>query len=240
MLILRSLAKWWNDHCFGKPLYLGQALFKSTDTKNGWDNPKEISDQIEIMRQYKNVKGFAFYSASHLLRLSDTEMGELSARLTPLRKEPGIQASQTGAIVSGSAGDSSFNAQLGKSIFTDIAVFQNKINISQVRNDNELKPPPGHFDIVRDHKKVTISWHPSDSLIYKEQKPALLIYQTVKDTGRLYKFTALSSNKPFTIDRKADFNPRKMIYRCASAIKESKAILYSKLFRIKGKRIVYY
>lgn len=58
------LAKWWNDHTFGKPLYLGQALFKSTEGKNTWTNPKEISDQIEIMRKYKNVKGFAFYSAS--------------------------------------------------------------------------------------------------------------------------------------------------------------------------------
>lgn len=235
-----SLAKWWNDHCFGKPLYLGQALFKSTDIKNGWDNPKEISDQIEILRRYKNIKGFAFYSASHLSRLTDTEMGELSARLTPLRKEPGIQATQTGAIVSVSAGDSSFNAQLGKSIFTDIAVFENKINISKVRNDNELKPPPGHFDITREHKKVTISWKPSDSLRYNSQRFALLVYQSVNDTGKLQKFFVLAQNKPIIVDKKTEFNPRKMIYRCAGIDDSGKDRYYSRLFRIRGKRIVYY
>jgi uncharacterized lipoprotein YddW (UPF0748 family) len=35
------LAKWWNDHCFGKELYLGQALYKSTGTGHVFTNPSE-------------------------------------------------------------------------------------------------------------------------------------------------------------------------------------------------------
>ena len=236
------LAKWWNDHSFGKPLYLGQALYKSIEGKNSWVNPKEISDQIGIMRKYNNVKGFAFYSASHLSKLSDNEMYELSALLTrPITATADILGSQTENVISETA-DSGLIAQLEKSVAIDTSAFNYSTNISQIRKDNNLKPPPGTFKIKRDHKLTIISWQPSDSVINinKEQKMALLVYQTLKDTARLHKFFILSENKPVTIDKKTEFNPRRMVYRCTSVKKDSKALLYSKLFRIKGERIVYY
>jgi uncharacterized lipoprotein YddW (UPF0748 family) len=234
------LAKWWNDHTFGKPLYLGQALYKSTEVKNGWTNPKEISDQIGILRKYNNVKGFAFYSASHLFKLSDIESGELIAMLKPPQKETGFNGSEGSLKIAGSAAESVIVAQLDKSMMIDTTAFNNEIDITQVKKDKNLNLAPGKFEIKRDHQLTIISWQSSDSILNKGQIPALLVYQPVKDNGRLLKFFILSKDKPVSIDKKADFNPRKMIYRCASVNRESKAPLYSKLFRIKGKRIVYY
>jgi uncharacterized lipoprotein YddW (UPF0748 family) len=235
------LAKWWNDHSFGKPLYLGQALYKSTEPRNAWINPKEIRDQIEIMRKYENVKGFAFYSASHLSKLSDAETGELIALLTPPKTETTvIPGSSTGLATSDSAIDSTIAVELEKSTLIDSSLFEYKINISQVREDKNLKPPPGIFNISKDHKLTLISWHPSDTLMQNKQKLALLVYQPKKDSGQLCKFFVLSENKPVIVDKKADFNPRKMIYRCASPNGGNKQYTLSRLFRIKGKRIVYY
>ncbi len=235
-----ALAKWWNDHTFGKPLYLGQALYKSTEKNNRWSNPKEISDQIGIMRQYENVKGFAFYSASHLPRLSDIEMSGLSAMLTPPRKDIGFNGSEAGVKIPGSGAESLIVTQLGKSSLIDTSAFEFKIILSQIKKENSLKPPPGIFNIKREHKLTIISWQPSDSISGKGEKLALLVYQAVKDTGRLHKFFILSKDKPATIDRKTEFNPRKMLYRSVIIGEETKDGSYSGLFRIRGKRFVYY
>jgi len=65
-----SLVQWWNENCFGKTLYIGQALYKSTSVKNSWIRPDELTDQINFLRSRENVSGFSFYSASNLKDLS--------------------------------------------------------------------------------------------------------------------------------------------------------------------------
>ncbi len=81
-----ELAKWWNDHSFGKPLYLGQALYKSTGSATDFfTNPAEISEQISILRRFDNVGGFALYSASHLVKLSEVILSELYSNLLPTK-----------------------------------------------------------------------------------------------------------------------------------------------------------
>lgn len=65
-----ALVQWWSENCFGKPLYIGQALYKSTAEKNGWNQPDELNEQINFLRTNEKVRGFAFYSASNLGKLS--------------------------------------------------------------------------------------------------------------------------------------------------------------------------
>jgi hypothetical protein len=72
-----SLVQWWSDNCFGKPLYIGQALYKSTAEKNGWAHPDEINDQIDFLRTSEKVRGFAFYSASNMGKLSSSQSKSL-------------------------------------------------------------------------------------------------------------------------------------------------------------------
>ncbi len=72
-----SLVQWWSENCFGKPLYIGQALYKSTAEKNGWVHPDEINQQINLLRTNEKVRGFAFYSASNIGKLSSGQVKSL-------------------------------------------------------------------------------------------------------------------------------------------------------------------
>jgi uncharacterized lipoprotein YddW (UPF0748 family) len=72
-----SLIKWWSENSFGKSLYIGQALYKSTSAKNGWVRPDELNDQINFLRSNEKVSGFAFYSASNLGKLSPSQVKAL-------------------------------------------------------------------------------------------------------------------------------------------------------------------
>ena len=72
-----SLVKWWGENCFGKSLYIGQALYKNLTSKNGWVNPDELNNQINFLRTNPNVRGFAFYSASNIKKLSTDQIKAL-------------------------------------------------------------------------------------------------------------------------------------------------------------------
>lgn len=72
-----SLVKWWSDNSYGKSLYIGQALYKSTSQKNGWSKPGELYDQINYIRKNEKVRGFAFYSASNIAELSYSQVKNL-------------------------------------------------------------------------------------------------------------------------------------------------------------------
>jgi len=69
-----ALVQWWSENSFGKPLYIGQALYKSVSEKNGWVQPTELNDQINILRTNEKVRGFAFYSASNMDKLSTEQV----------------------------------------------------------------------------------------------------------------------------------------------------------------------
>ena len=133
------LAKWWNDHSFGKPLYLGQALYKSTDSKNGWTNPNEISDQISILRKYDNIRGFAFYSVSHLSKLSETEMVELTAKLV----KPNAETSNVQSSNLGNAIEPIHNVPSEKDLVNDKYSFDKTLNISQIKGGQNYLSVPG-------------------------------------------------------------------------------------------------
>ena len=72
-----SLVKWWSENSYGKSLYIGQALFKSTAAKNRWNQPEELNEQINFLRTNDKVRGFAFYSASNLSGLSSAQIKTL-------------------------------------------------------------------------------------------------------------------------------------------------------------------
>lgn len=72
-----SMVKWWSENSFGKPLYIGQALYKTTTLKNGWVHPDELNNQINFLRTNDKVRGFAFYSASNIRELSASQVKAL-------------------------------------------------------------------------------------------------------------------------------------------------------------------
>ena len=72
-----SLVQWWSANSYGKPLYIGQALYKTTAAKNGWMLPDELNNQINFLRQNDKVGGFAFYSASNIGKLTENQVKAL-------------------------------------------------------------------------------------------------------------------------------------------------------------------
>jgi uncharacterized lipoprotein YddW (UPF0748 family) len=72
-----AMVQWWSENSFGKPLYIGQALYKATTEKNGWSQPEEINNQINFLRSNDKVRGFAFYSASNIGKLSPEKVKSL-------------------------------------------------------------------------------------------------------------------------------------------------------------------
>ena len=72
-----TMVQWWSENCFGKPLYIGQALYKTTTLKNGWVQPNELNNQINFLRTNEKVRGFAFYSASNIRELSAIQVKAL-------------------------------------------------------------------------------------------------------------------------------------------------------------------
>lgn len=72
-----SLVQWWSENCYGKSLYIGQALYKTTAEKNGWMLPDELNNQINFLRTNEKIRGFAFYSASNIRKLTPLQVKAL-------------------------------------------------------------------------------------------------------------------------------------------------------------------
>jgi uncharacterized lipoprotein YddW (UPF0748 family) len=63
-----KLLKWWSENSKNTAIYIGNGTYKvNNDSDKNWNNPYEISNQIDITRTYKNVQGNAFFSAKWLI-----------------------------------------------------------------------------------------------------------------------------------------------------------------------------
>lgn len=59
-----KLLKWWSENSKNTAIYIGNGTYKvNNDSDKNWNNPYEISNQIDITRTYKNVQGNIFFSA---------------------------------------------------------------------------------------------------------------------------------------------------------------------------------
>jgi hypothetical protein len=66
----KTLAFWWQNHTYGRGMYIGLGLYKSdpeSDVKE-WKNPGELPKQIRLLREIKGIEGVAFYSSKHFNR----------------------------------------------------------------------------------------------------------------------------------------------------------------------------
>ena len=63
-----KLLKWWSENSKNTAIYIGNGTYKiNNDTDKRWNDPKEIPNQIDLARCYKNVQGNAFFSAKWLV-----------------------------------------------------------------------------------------------------------------------------------------------------------------------------
>lgn len=59
-----KLIDWWSRHSYGKHVYIGHAVYRTTEKRGPWANPDELPNQLKIVRQTPNIQGSIYYSSS--------------------------------------------------------------------------------------------------------------------------------------------------------------------------------
>jgi uncharacterized lipoprotein YddW (UPF0748 family) len=59
-----KLLDWWSKHTYGRHLYIGQGIYRAGENNAAWRNPKELPEQIQLLRQYPNVQGSIYFSST--------------------------------------------------------------------------------------------------------------------------------------------------------------------------------
>lgn len=64
----QTLLNWWNNNSYGKQLYIGHGIYRTVEKPTAaWRNTNELPDEINLLRQQKNVQGSVFYSSKVLM-----------------------------------------------------------------------------------------------------------------------------------------------------------------------------
>ncbi len=61
------LLKWWNEHCYGRNLYIGQAIYRA-GSNAAWKSADELPKQIQELREYNTTQGSVFFSSSSFFK----------------------------------------------------------------------------------------------------------------------------------------------------------------------------
>ena len=76
------LVPWWNNNAFGRHIYIGQAVYKADPARGNWP-VRELANQIDLNRQYPNVKGEIEFSAKYFVSNLKTINDSLRATVYP-------------------------------------------------------------------------------------------------------------------------------------------------------------
>ena len=61
-----KLTDWWSNNAFGKHVYIGQGVYRAMETRPGWNDRRQIPDQIRYLRNNSNIQGSVFFSSRSL------------------------------------------------------------------------------------------------------------------------------------------------------------------------------
>lgn len=59
-----TLLAWWNEHTYGKHLYIGHGIYR-VNTNAAWKDKNEIPKQIQALRQYSTTQGSVYFSSKN-------------------------------------------------------------------------------------------------------------------------------------------------------------------------------
>ncbi len=232
-----AMVRWWNDHSFGKPVYVGQALFKSTGEDKVFSNPMEITEQIGIIRKFDKIGGFSLYSASHLARLSDKAFHELTLSLAPPREEIPRMEVLSNNLENLSQGLA--DPKRDRIIMAEKRSLSDSLNILYKSFINQNLEVPEQFSIIKSNEGREISWNLNHSTEKHDFIFAVIVFERNKGGGYKRKILSTSDQKKLFISRKSDINPARVMFSVISIQKNGMQSAFSKLFRIRGKRIIY-
>ena len=58
-----ELVDWWSKHSYGRHIYIGHGVYRAYEKNAAWKNPKELPNQIRMLRQYPEVQGSIYFSS---------------------------------------------------------------------------------------------------------------------------------------------------------------------------------
>ncbi len=58
-----KLVDWWSNNTFGKHLYIGHAAYRAIERRAGWNDWRQLPDQIRYARKNNRVQGGVFFSS---------------------------------------------------------------------------------------------------------------------------------------------------------------------------------
>jgi uncharacterized lipoprotein YddW (UPF0748 family) len=78
------LLDWWSKHSYGKHVYIGQGIYRVGG--KGWENPDEILNQVNLNRNYTEVKGSMYFNSKTFL---DNKLG-VNEKMIRLYQRPAL------------------------------------------------------------------------------------------------------------------------------------------------------
>ncbi len=64
----KVLAEWWNNNHSDVPVYIGHGIYKIGSDKPDWQDPNQLPQQLDLVREYPNLSGSIYFSYKHLKR----------------------------------------------------------------------------------------------------------------------------------------------------------------------------
>lgn len=58
-----KLVDWWSNNTYGRHLYIGHAAYRAIERRPGWNDWRQLPDQIRYTRQNSRVQGSVFFSS---------------------------------------------------------------------------------------------------------------------------------------------------------------------------------
>ena len=59
----QELVDWWSRHSYGCHIYIGHGIYRAFEKGAAWKNPKELPNQIRMLREYPEVRGSIYFSS---------------------------------------------------------------------------------------------------------------------------------------------------------------------------------
>jgi len=58
-----KLVDWWSNNAYGKNVYIGQAVYRSMEDREGWRDKGQLPKQMHYLRENDKVSGSVFFSS---------------------------------------------------------------------------------------------------------------------------------------------------------------------------------
>jgi uncharacterized lipoprotein YddW (UPF0748 family) len=58
-----KLLDWWSRNSYGRHIYIGHGIYRTSESYPAWKNPDELPNEIKLLRSYPNVQGSIYFSS---------------------------------------------------------------------------------------------------------------------------------------------------------------------------------